>query len=286
MNTVQVRKTIGRRGLAGVLWCAFAALPPLVQAQEAMLMDVSGEATVSSGGKEQKAAILDYVAAGTVLKLDAGAKAQLVLLAPGSELSLSGPGSYRIQADRVETLSGAKPASAALDAAIGAQARKFEPAVRERMGMAAIVTRDVGMRKAPKLQGPGGQTVLSRTPQFWWSSAMPAPATLTLWDADGAVLWQGKDVQPGVQPDKPLAPGDYEWAVQENGAGTGRAMFTVADDAARAVFPPLAAAAPFAERLARAMALDNAGYNHDAWTLWKQLAAERPGNKALAKLAQ
>lgn len=271
---------------AYLLLCGLAALPLLARAQEAMLMDLNGDASVSAAGKEQKAAILDYLEAGAVLKLGAQSTAQLVLLAPGSELRLTGPDSYRVQADRLDTLSGAKPSAAQLDTALGAQARKFEPAVRERMGMAAIVTRDLGMRKAPKQRGPAVQTVLSRAPQFWWSSGTPAPVTLTLWNGDGTQIWQKQDAQPGVQPEQPLAPGDYEWALQQDGAGTGRVLFTVADDKEAAAFPPQAVNASFAERLARAMALNNAGYGHDAWMLWKQLAAERPGNTALAKLAQ
>lgn len=269
-----------------LLWSGLAALPLAVPAQEAMLMDLSGDATVTASGSERKAAILDYLAAGSVLKLGARSTAQLVLVKPGSELKLSGPGSYRIQADRIDTLSGAEPSAAQLDAALGAQAHKFEPAVRERMGMAAIVTRGVDMHRAPKLRGPGGLIVLSRTPQFWWTSSRSSPVTLTLWNSVHTPIWQNKDAHPGVQPSPPLPPGDYEWAVEQDGAASGRAAFTVGDDQERAAFPEQAAATPFADRLARAIALENAGYSHDAWMLWKQLAAERPGNQALAKMAQ
>jgi hypothetical protein len=265
---------------------AVALAPFLASAQEAMLMDLSGTVTVASGNQDKPAGILDYLQDGAELHLADQATATIILLAPSTQLHLAGPGSFRIRHDHIETIKGAPPASAALNTAVATQAHQFAPAVRERMAMAAIVTRDAGEPKAPQLQGPGSVTVLTSSPQFWWSSVGAGAVTVSVWDAGGTLVWQGTSAQPGARIGLALAPGDYEWAAAQGGLASGRAQFTVADAAAAKAFPPLASNAPFSDRLLRAIALENAGYGYDAWMLWKQLAGERPDNPVLAKMAQ
>ena len=99
-------------------------------------------------------------------------------------------------------------------------------------------------------------------------------------------MWQGSASGAGVRVGIALPPGRYTWTAAGDAGVSTAAAFEVASPVQRSALPALPEGADFGQRVATAMAWDNAGYSHDAWMLWRQLAAERPDSASLAKMAQ
>ena len=255
-------------------------------AQQAMVMDVTSGVTSRVGGKTAKAELLAYLDTGAEIALAEKASARLVLLATSAEVALVGPGRYRLRAGGLETLLGATPAPQPLNPDIGKQARTFAPAARDRMALAAVVMRAAGPPGVPRRLAPNDVTVLDPAPQLWWQAEEARNVSITVSDASGQVVWQGSAGSAGVRLGKALPPGRYTWTAAGDAGVSMAASFDVASDAQRSALPAPSTDAAFSQRMVTAMVWDNAGYSHDAWMLWRQLAAERPDSASLAKLAQ
>lgn len=283
------------RKIPGTLLLALLAhltfVPELRAAESvAMITDLTGRATLRSGGAPAPAELLSYLAAGTELKLEAGALATVTFFAKPLEVTLTGPAQATIAKDGATMQSGPSPRIRTLGAAVGSTARKFEPIARERLALAAVVMR--AGRPELKLYGPANTKVLTTTPDFAWTEISGAQYRLVLAEREGKVLLERDLRQATFKPDEPLRRGAaYTWRVQaqpvKGEALQAETTFSVASaaDARTLTQGRPAAGASFSERVLYAARLEALGFRHDAASAWRALRAERPEDETLRRLA-
>lgn len=283
------RKVLGTVLLALLAHLTF--IPELRAAESvAMITDLTGRATLRSGGIPAPAELLAYLAAGVELKLEAGARVTVTFFAKPIEVTITGPAQASIAKDGATMLSGPPPRIRTLGAAVDSTARKFEPIVRERLALAAVVMR--AGRPELKLFGPAHTKVLTATPEFAWTEITGAQYRLVLAEGDGKVLLERVLKQATFKPDQPLRrEAAYTWRVRAQLAKgevlQAETTFSVASAAeARTLAQGRPApGASFSERVLYASRLDALGFRHDAAGAWRTLLAERPEDETLRRLA-
>jgi hypothetical protein len=275
--------------IAFVAACAAVLAGGVLAAPVAMVTDLQGAATLAKD--KTRLGLMAYLEPGTEVTLGANAKLTLTFLTKPLEQSFSGPAKIVVQSDKIEVLQGGAGQSRKLDPEKVSVAVKFEPAVRDRMTQATFIMRST----SPKLElvGPVATKVLTTTPQFSWKAPKDASGyKIFLLDEAGKPLREHKV---GVntwtpQGNEALSPGQsYQWKVEATLASgqtdAAQAQFSVLDKAAAKDIEKHkpGANAPFSERLLYAALLENEGFTHEAARLWRELAAERPGEPALQK---
>ncbi len=255
----------------------------------AMVTDLQGNSTMTP---KTRLALMAYIDPGTEIQIEAGAKLTLTYFARALEQTFSGPAKIVVRPDRIEVLQGGAGEVRKLDPEKVSAAKKFEPAVRDRMAVATFV-----MRSAPpriSLVAPVDTRVSAVTPEFSWMGSKDAREyKLTLMDEQGQVLREASISGTSWKPNEALGYGrTYRWKV-EFAASTGQsvsaqAQFSVLDQAgaARITQQKPSQDAPFSERLLYAAQLENEGLKFEAAQLWRALAAERPQDAVLQKWAR
>jgi len=269
--------------------CAAVLAGGVLAAPVAMVTDLQGAATLAKD--KARLGLMAYLEPGTEITLAANAKLTLTFLTKPLEQSFSGPAKIVVQTDKIEVLQGGAGQSRKLDPDKVTVAMKFEPAARDRMTQATFVMRSTSLRL--ELIGPAATKVTTTTPEFSWKALKDASGyKISLLDEAGKLLREQRvSVNTWTpQGSEALSPGkSYQWTVEATLASgqtdTAQAQFSVLDKAAAkniAKHKP-GQHAPFSERLLYAARLENEGLTHEAAALWRELAAERPGEPALQK---
>ncbi len=253
----------------------------------AMTVDRSGDVEVTAGGKTGRLNVLDYLPPGAEIRLAAGAGATLVYLSTSQEWRFAGPGRYRLESGRPAALQGAAPQAQGVPAPSAQAMARMEPAQRERMALGAVVMRAAG---PVRIVSPNNMDVLDARPTLLWQAADGQAVQVTVSAAGStAPLAQTRTTASQWTLPEALPAGDYLWRAQavSDTPGlprTGRFRVIADNDERRARFG--AAPQAFAQRLSRAVMLENEDLPHDALLLWRQLSAERPDEEALRKWAE
>jgi hypothetical protein len=274
--------------LLTLLACAGSCLAPAALAQGvAMTVDRAGEVEVTAGGKTGRLNVLDYLPPGAEIRLAGGANATLVYLSTSQEWRFTGPGRYRLDAARPAALQGAAPQAQGVPAPSAQAMARMEPTQRERMALGAVVMRAAG---PVRIVSPNNMDVLDTRPTLLWQAADGQAVQITVTAAGSTAPLAQTRTTAGqwTLPDS-LPAGDYLWRAQavSDAPGlprTGRFRVIGDGDERRARFAPVPQA--FAQRVSRAVMLENEDLPHDALLLWRQLSAERPDEEALRKWAE
>lgn len=267
---------------AALLAASFLVAPAASAAADAVAMvtDRQGKVQLADNGRARPVALLDYLRAGTELKLGRGASVTLVYFATGTQYTLTGEGGARIQADQPAVSGKAKLASSAMrQGALVANARK-------ETAQGALVMKSVPQPIQPL--SPADTRVLDARPGFTWKSPKAKPPyRFALTDTGKQVVVEGTvkaahfELPPGI---KLVEGARYTWHVEGRSAKgevlAGETSFDVATAAEREQVAQArpAAGATFAERVTYATILDGMGFRDEARKEWRKLAAERKGD--------
>lgn len=260
----------------------------IAQAQGlAMVLDRTGDVEVTSAGKNARLNLLDYLAAGTELRLPAGAAATLVYLPSSQEWQFTGPGRYRLQPDKPSALQGPAPRARAMPAPASQAMAKMEPAQRERMALGAVVMRG---NAALRIVSPNNVDVLNAQPTLLWQAAAGSSVRVTVSPVDSQAV-SAQTVTSAMQWTVPaeLPAGEYAWRAEvlsdPNGISrAGRFKIIATADERRKKIGPMPTSFP--QRVARAVTLESESLPHDALLLWRALSAERPEEETIKQWAR
>jgi hypothetical protein len=245
----------------------------------AMVTDLEGRVTLGSG---QPLAILDEVAPGTTVSLEAASHLVMVYYATGIEYRFDGPASLSVAVSAPTATSGAAPTVRSLLGG-GEQAARISPAGK---AQASVLMRGEAPETDLVLIGPSSK-ILETHPRFDWEPVAGAERyRFELVDEALDTVAQATALGPAYAlPDElRLEPGAvYTWEVETRLPGAVRvsewAAFTVASAEELALVgalrpPP---GAPFSERLVFAVWLQQNGFRDEARRQWEGLREERPG---------
>lgn len=253
----------------------------------AMVLDRTGDVEVTTAGKTSRLNLLDYLPAGTELRLPAGAAATLVYLPTSQEWQFSGPGRYRLQPDKPSALQGPAPKARAMPAPASQAMAKLEPAQRERMALGAVVMRG---NTALRIVSPNNVDVLNAQPTLLWQAAAGSSVRVTVSPMDSQAV-SAQTVTSALQWTVPaeLAAGEYEWRAEvlsdPNGLSrTGRFKIIATTDERRKRIGLMPTSFP--QRVARAVTLESESLPHDALLLWRALSGERPEEETIRQWAR
>ena len=241
-------------------------------------------------GKEAGAArLLSDLFPDTRLELDPGARVVMLMLATGEEVTLRGAASAVLASEGV-TATPSQALSRRTSGVGGVQLR------RKDLAQAAIVMRKSDQTVRPPLLSLAGTYTIEQPPVFRWSAVEDSgPYRLTLFDEANKVMYEATTTatEHVLPASVALAPERrYTWEIATRKAnGVEHANFgdfalasarLREDAAARRPRPE----APFSERLAYAVWLDTHELGDAARDVWKRLAAEKPGDEQLKRMAE
>lgn len=281
--------------LAAVLVAAAfgPCMSPANAAGAAMVTDLQGKASLSSGGGPREIGILTEVPADATVNLPADARLVVLYLVSGDEYAFRGPVTIRFNAAAPETSGGAPPERRG--PALGSNARdiRIKPTG---VALAAVVMRSTGTDGRGEPLAPAHTTILETRPQFVWKGPLTGLRyAFELDDAGGSAILETETdatslaLPAGVE----LTPGaSYSWRVSArlpNGRKFARnAEFVVAsaDLRARAHALRPAPSASLSNRVVYATWLDQMDLKDEARQYWRAAAAERPDDAQLKALAE
>jgi hypothetical protein len=203
-------------------------------------------------------------------------------LRSGGQYEIAGPGEVRFDAQGPAASGGASVTTRPMPADKRVHLRSTG------LAQGGLVVRSGGLRPAaPTL------TVLEQSPQFaWYDLRQGVRYRFRLAEAGGTTVHEAETDTRAVQ----LPPGvvlrrgaEYRWRVErtDDDPAAAEAVFRVADeDLVRRVETLRPGVdAPFAERVAFALWLEDARLHAEAVRLWRELAAARPDSPALRSRA-
>ena len=271
-----------------VIGCLFL-LTAVAHAQGlAMAVDRTGDVEVAAGGKSARLNVLDYLPPDAEVRLAGGASATLVYLATSQEWQFTGPGRYRLQADKPVVLQGAAPKASGVPAPSAQAMAKLEPTQRQRMALGAVVMRGIG---SLRIVSPNNVDVLATRPTLLWNLTEALPVRISVFGQPSPSVPVAQTITTAMQWTLPTAlpAGDYTWRadiISETSSGSRSGRFRVIDssDGRRARIAPMAEG--FSQRVAYAVMLETEDLPHDALLVWRSLAAERPEEESLKQWAR
>lgn len=254
----------------------------------ALVSDVEGSVRLVRGGESGSARLLSDLFPDTRLELDPGARVVMLMLASGEEVTVRGAASALLAANGVS----AEPAQAVSRRTSGVGGVQLR---RKDLAQAAIVMRKSDQTVRPPLLSLSGTYTIEQPPVFRWSAVEDSgPYRVTLLDDADKVLYEAVTTatEHALPASVALAPGRrYTWEVATRKAnGVEHANFgdfgiappaLRADALARKPRP----GASFSDRIAYAVWLDTNELADAGREVWKQLAAERPGDEQLRRMA-
>ncbi|HXF67740.1 MAG TPA: hypothetical protein VNK67_13725 [Burkholderiales bacterium] len=277
----RIAQHLGRAALLLVLLAAPAAAQNV-----ALVTDVSGPVA----GREP-VAVLSELRSGSQLELAAGAKLVAIHLATGDEYSFSGPARIQFEPDGPRVLSGAPPQRRASPLRAGALAAVRPAAVAQ----AAYVMRSARPTARIRLLTLNGTKTLDASPEFRWQGLEAVSRyRFELTDETGKSLYdvESESASLRLPPSVQLREGvGYTWEISARGTDGRRYVsagdFSLASSDLRAQAERLrpAPGAPFSERVAYALWLEQMELKDEARKYWRALAAERPDDSKLKALA-
>jgi hypothetical protein len=283
-----------RRAVAPLLSCTlFAFSSALHAAGVAMVTDLQGKATASSGGTTRELTILSELEAGTSVQLGAGATLVALYLDVGDEYLFKGPSTIEFRAGAPDVRAGAKPEKRSLSLGKGGKDVRIKPVG---VTQGAIVMRSVRPVARIQLLTLNKTRTLDRSPEFRWTAVEPgAKYEFEFKDETGRIVFETKvevtslrlPASAQIREDVP-----YTWEVTarlpDRRKYSSSAEFALAGAALRAqaesLRPP--ASAPLSTRIAYAAWLDGAELKDEARKYWKAATAERPDDTRLRALAE
>lgn len=270
-------RTLGRLICMMGLWCYGFAQAGSV----AVAVDIQGKVfRQTSQEASSRLNVLDYLADQAVLQVDKGGEAHVVSLKNSTSWVLKGPGQYRIGVDAIQTLQG-KPPVLKKSERNSSGLLAMESSQRERLALGAVVMR--GNATPVRLLAPIDGPVLDYRPSLYWEAREPVKLVVVEKES-GHTVTQIELRKSEFQFPQALKPGVYAWRVSplDDGSRASIGEFEImgAQDPRRALIktPP---SRRFAQRLQRAVELQQAGFEADAWVLWKALSEERPEDENL-----
>lgn len=259
----------------------------------ATVSDVQGKAALVRTAAREPLALLADLAAGAQIELDANARAVVLYLDGSGEYAFRGPALVAIGPREPQVLKGA---AAEKRVPLGGRAGKEVRLKSAGVVQAAIVMRSPGPQSQIRLVTPAGTHTLEAPRDFRWTSEeAPLVYRFELADDTGRVVYAA-DVR-GNSLELPqsvkLSEGTlYTWSVSARLPG-GRHYssvgdFSIAPESVRRDAAALKPApdAPFSDRVAYALWLDQADLKDEARRYWRALAAEKPGDTRLEALAR
>lgn len=283
-----------RRALSPLLLCAIGALSIAAHAAGvAMVTDLQGKATLSSGGTNRDLTICAELDTGTKVQLAAGATLVLLYFDAGDEYVFRGPSTIEFKPGAPEVASGAQPEKRNLSLGKGGKDVRIKPVG---ITQGAMVMRSVRPVARIQLLTLNKTRTLESSPEFRWSALEAVPTYgFELSDETGRTVFETKvdatslrlpasvQIREGVP---------YTWEVSarlpdgKKYASSADFAIAGADLRARAesLRPP--ASAPLSTRIAYAAWLSGAELKDEARKYWKETAAERPQDARLKALAE
>ncbi|MDH5245502.1 MAG: hypothetical protein OEW98_03555 [Betaproteobacteria bacterium] len=283
-----------RRALSPLLLCAIGALSIAAHAAGvAMVTDLQGKATLSSGGTNRDLTICAELDTGTKVQLAAGATLVLLYFDAGDEYVFRGPSTIEFKPGAPEVASGAQPEKRSLSLGKGGKDVRIKPVG---ITQGAMVMRSVRPVARIQLLTLNKTRTLESSPEFRWSALEAVPTYgFELSDETGRTVFETKvdatslrlpasvQIREGVP---------YTWEVSarlpdgKKYASSADFAIAGADLRARAesLRPP--ANAPLSTRIAYAAWLSGAELKDEARKYWKETAAERPQDARLKALAE
>jgi hypothetical protein len=283
-----------RRALSPLLLCAIGALSIAAHAAGvAMVTDLQGKATLSSGGTNRDLTICAELDTGTKVQLAAGATLVLLYFDAGDEYVFRGPSTIEFKPGAPEVASGAQPEKRSLSLGKGGKDVRIKPVG---ITQGAMVMRSVRPVARIQLLTLNKTRTLESSPEFRWSALEAVPTYgFELSDETGRTVFETKvdatslrlpasvQIREGVP---------YTWEVSarlpdgKKYASSADFAIAGADLRARAesLRPP--ASAPLSTRIAYAAWLSGAELKDEARKYWKETAAERPQDARLKALAE
>jgi hypothetical protein len=264
-------------GCALALAAAASAAQPLAIATE-----VHGSVARETAGRTVALELLDELVEAASVRLEDGARLTALYLRSGAQYEITGPGAVRFDAQGPAASGGAS---------VTARPAPGDKQLRLRssgLAQGGIVVRSGGLRLAtPTL------TVLEQSPEFvWFDLRQGGRYRYRLADAEGAAVHEADTdsrvlrLPPGIVLRRGV---QYRWRVEPtDGERAGaEALFRVADEdlVRRVATLRPGPNAGFAERVAFALWLEDAGLQGEAVKLWRELAAARPDSAALRSRA-
>jgi hypothetical protein len=283
-----------RRAAPLLLLCLSCVLSSAAHAAGmAMVTDLQGKATLSSGGTTRDLTILAELEAGARVQLGAGATLVALYLDVGDEYVFKGPSTIEFGPGAPDVHDGTKPEKRSLSLGKGGKDVRIRP-----VGVAqgAIVMRSVRPVARIQLLTLNKSRTLDSSPEFRWTAPEPgAKYEFEFKDETGRIVFESKveatslrlpasvQIREGVP---------YTWEVTarlpDRRKYSSSAEFAVAGAALRAeaesLRPPASAA--LSTRIAYAAWLDGAELKDEARKYWKEAAAERPDDARLKALAE
>jgi hypothetical protein len=282
-----------RRAASPLLLCAIGALSMAADAAGvAMVTDLQGKATLSSGGTPRELSICAELDTGAKVQLAAGATLVVLYLDAGDEYVFKGPSTIEFQPAAPEVPSGARPEKRSLSLGKGGKDVRIKPVG---ITQGALVMR--GARPVARIQllVLNNTRTLDRAPEFRWSALQSGlKYGFELGDETGRMVYETKvdatslrlpasvQIKEGVP---------YTWSVTarlpDGSTYASSADFAIAGADLRAQAESLRprAGAPLSTRIAYAAWLDGAELKDEARRYWKETAAERPNDARLKALA-
>jgi len=283
-----------RRAAAPLLFCAIGAVSLAAHAAGvAMVTDLQGKATLSSGGTTRDLTICAELDTGARVQLGAGARLVLLYLDAGDEYVFKGPSTIEFKPGAPEVPSGAQPEKRSLSLGKGGKDVRIK---QVGITQGAMVMRSVRPVARIQLLTLNKTRTLDNSPEFRWSALQAGlKYGFELSDETGRTVFETKvdaislrlpasvQIREGVP---------YTWEVTAR-LPDGRKYASSADFAiagadlraqAESLRPP--ASAPLSTRIAYAAWLNGAELKDEARKYWKETAAERPDDARLKALAE
>jgi hypothetical protein len=278
-----------RRAITPLLMCAIGALPATaLSAGVGMVIDLQGQATVSSQGRSRDLTILDELDAGAMVQVSPGATLVVLYLDAGDEYVFKGPATIDFRLGRPEMQSGTPPERRNLTLGKGGKAIRIKP-----VGMAqgAMVMRGIRADARIQLLNLHRTRTLETRPEFRWKELQPGlKYTFELGDQTGRMIFEAQvnatsmELPASVQLKEGVP---YTARLPDGRKYSSSAEFAVAPADLRAQAEALrpVASAPLSTRIAYAAWLDQMDLKDEARRYWKAASAERPEDSRLRALA-
>lgn len=260
----------------------------------AMVTDLSGDAWMQKGQKQERLSILSYIEQGGIVRLDAKSSILITTFSPAAEYSISGPAKLELVGGEVRVLNGGKLVKLTLDEQKASAGRQFSAVQRERLAMAALRMRGSGAGGFGLNQiSPVSVEILNVRPVFNWSAPREAKRFIVklVDETEGKTVKEVTVNEPSWKMPSDLSlqyQHQYSWQVRAMLA-SGQEMTTMAEfstvneaQSRRIMQNKPSANAPFSDRVLYAVLLESEGLDLDAADEWKLLAAERPNERLIA----
>ena len=257
----------------------------------AMVTDLQGKATLSTGSRPGPVSILAEMDSGAKVDLAAGATLVALYLDSGDEYVFKGPATIEFRPGEPGVPTGAKPEKRGLQLGKEGKQVRIKPVG---MTQGAIVMRGIRPDARIQLVSLNRTRTLDVQPTFQWREIQPGlKYAFEVRDETGRVLFETEVAGTSFQLPAavPLAAGaPYTWEIStrlpDNRKYSSSAEFAVATAEARAEAEALrpVATSPLSTRIAYAAWLDQMELKDEARKYWQAAAAERPEDTRLKAL--